>query len=47
MTDKLTYKDSGVDVNSGYETVKLIKDHVKKNTYKGRNFKYWRLWGHV
>ncbi len=35
MTDKLTYKDSGVDVHSGYETVKLIKDYVKKTYTKG------------
>lgn len=35
MSDKLTYKDSGVDVNSGYETVKLIKDYVKKTYTKG------------
>lgn len=35
MTDKLTYKDSGVDVNSGYETVKLIKEHVRKTHIKG------------
>jgi phosphoribosylformylglycinamidine cyclo-ligase len=33
--DKLTYKDSGVDVNSGYETVRLIKDYVKKTHTKG------------
>lgn len=31
----LTYKDSGVDINSGYETVKLIKDYVKKTYTKG------------
>lgn len=35
MEHKLTYKDSGVDVNSGYETVKLIKEHVKKTYKKG------------
>lgn len=35
MEDKLTYKDSGVDVHSGYETVKLIKDYVKKTYTKG------------
>jgi phosphoribosylformylglycinamidine cyclo-ligase len=35
MSDKLTYKDSGVDVHSGYETVKLIKDYVKKTYTKG------------
>ena len=35
MTEKLTYKDSGVDVNSGYETVKLIKEYVKKTHTKG------------
>ena len=31
----LTYKESGVDVNAGYETVKLIKDYVKKTYTKG------------
>jgi phosphoribosylformylglycinamidine cyclo-ligase len=35
MSDKLTYKDSGVDVHSGYETVKLIKDYVKRTYTKG------------
>lgn len=35
MTDKLTYKDSGVDIHAGYETVKLIKDYVKKTYTKG------------
>ena len=35
MEQKLTYKDSGVDVNSGYETVKLIKDYLKKTHTKG------------
>ncbi len=35
MDDKLTYKDSGVDVNSGYETVRLIKDYVRKTHTKG------------
>lgn len=35
MTDKLTYKDSGVDVHAGYETVRLIKDSVKKTFTKG------------
>jgi len=35
MEGKLTYKDSGVDVHSGYETVKLIKDYVKKTYTKG------------
>lgn len=35
MSDKLTYKDSGVDVNSGYETVRLIKEHVKRTHTKG------------
>lgn len=31
----LTYKDSGVDINAGYETVRLIKDYVKKTYTKG------------
>ncbi|MDD4780582.1 MAG: phosphoribosylformylglycinamidine cyclo-ligase [Tissierellia bacterium] len=35
MSDKLTYKDSGVDVHAGYETVKLIKDYVKKTHTDG------------
>lgn len=35
MADKLTYKDSGVDIHAGYETVKLIKDYVKKTYTKG------------
>jgi phosphoribosylformylglycinamidine cyclo-ligase len=35
MNERLTYKDSGVDVNSGYETVKLIKEHVKKTHTRG------------
>lgn len=26
----ITYKDAGVDVEAGYESVKLMKDHVKK-----------------
>ncbi len=35
MSEKLTYKDSGVDIHAGYETVKLIKDYVKKTYIKG------------
>lgn len=35
MSDKLTYKDSGVDIHAGYETVRLIKDYVKKTYTKG------------
>lgn len=35
MSDKLTYKDSGVDIHAGYETVRLIKDHVKKTYIPG------------
>lgn len=35
MSDNLTYKDSGVDVHAGYETVRLIKDYVKKTYTKG------------
>lgn len=35
MSDKLTYKESGVDVHAGYETVRLIKDYVKKTYTKG------------
>ncbi|MBP1927125.1 phosphoribosylformylglycinamidine cyclo-ligase [Sedimentibacter acidaminivorans] len=35
MSDKLTYKDSGVDIHAGYETVKLIKNYVKKTYTKG------------
>jgi phosphoribosylformylglycinamidine cyclo-ligase len=35
MDEKLTYKDSGVDVESGYETVKLIKGYVEKTHTKG------------
>ena len=46
MDEKLTYKDSGVDVESGYETVKLIKGYVE-NTYKGCNVKHRRFWSHV
>lgn len=35
MSDKLTYKDSGVDIHAGYETVRLIKDYVKRTYTKG------------
>lgn len=35
MSDKLTYKESGVDVTRGYETVKLIKESVKRTFTKG------------
>ena len=35
MTEKLTYKNSGVDVHAGYETVRLIKESVKKTYTKG------------
>ena len=27
------YKSAGVDVEAGYESVRLIKDHVKKTRY--------------
>ncbi len=33
MNDRLTYKDSGVDIDAGNESVKLIKDSVKA-TYR-------------
>ena len=33
MNDKLTYKDSGVDIDAGNESVKLIKDSVRA-TYR-------------
>ena len=29
------YKSAGVDVEAGYEAVRLIKDHVKKTTIEG------------
>ncbi len=35
MNDKLTYKEAGVDVHAGYETVRLIKESVKKTYIKG------------
>lgn len=35
MSYKLTYKSSGVDIQAGYETVKLIKEYVKKTYTKG------------
>ncbi|HOO13385.1 MAG TPA: phosphoribosylformylglycinamidine cyclo-ligase, partial [Bacillota bacterium] len=35
MEERLTYKDSGVDVESGYETVRLIKDYVEKTKIRG------------
>lgn len=35
MSNKLTYKEAGVDVHAGYETVRLIKDSVKKTYIKG------------
>jgi phosphoribosylformylglycinamidine cyclo-ligase len=35
MSDKLTYKEAGVDIHAGYETVRLIKDYVRKTYTKG------------
>jgi len=35
MSDGLTYKDSGVDIHAGYESVRLMKEHVKKTFTKG------------
>lgn len=33
MNEKLTYRDAGVDIDAGNESVKLIKDHVRA-TYR-------------
>ena len=35
MNKKLTYKDAGVDVEAGYEAVKLMKEHVRKTHIPG------------
>jgi len=35
MGEKLTYKASGVDVEAGYETVKLMKEHTKRTMIPG------------
>ncbi|HBH12770.1 MAG: Phosphoribosylformylglycinamidine cyclo-ligase [Clostridiales bacterium 38_11] len=35
MKDGLTYKDSGVDKEAGYESVLLMRQHVKKTFTKG------------
>ncbi|MBV1756860.1 MAG: phosphoribosylformylglycinamidine cyclo-ligase [Dethiosulfatibacter sp.] len=35
MKDGLTYKDSGVDKDAGYESVQLMREHVKKTFTKG------------
>ncbi len=35
MDEKLTYKDAGVDVEAGYEAVKLMKQHTKKTMIPG------------
>jgi phosphoribosylformylglycinamidine cyclo-ligase len=35
MNEKLTYKASGVDVEAGYEAVKLMKEHTKRTMIPG------------
>lgn len=35
MDEKLTYRASGVDVEAGYETVKLMKEHTKRTMIPG------------
>lgn len=35
MDDRLTYKSAGVNVEAGYEAVKLMKEHVKKTHIPG------------
>ena len=35
MAEQLTYKDSGVDIDAGNYSVKLIKDSVKALTVNG------------
>ncbi|MDR1066444.1 MAG: hypothetical protein LBL35_03280 [Clostridiales bacterium] len=35
MAESWTYKKSGVDVNAGYETSKLIKGHALKTRVPG------------
>lgn len=35
MNERLTYKDAGVDVEAGYEAVKLMKEHTKRTLIPG------------
>ena len=37
------YKQAGVDVEAGYESVRLIKDDVKKTAIEGSTWRNRRL----
>ena len=39
----MDYKKAGVDIEAGYKSVELMKEHVKKNHERGSTGQYRRI----
>ena len=37
----MDYKNAGVDIEAGYKSVELMKEHIEKNNAPGSNWGAW------